>query len=96
MDSESQKRFDEITAKGPDALDEGEKDFVRARRGYLSKEQAEKFAEILDGSEPSNPYEKLSLAKLKKAAKDRDIEVADEDNREAIIAALTEADAAGQ
>jgi flagellar biosynthesis chaperone FliJ len=41
------ERLQQITAKEPHALSSEEKAFLLARRSYLSKEQKEKFSDIL-------------------------------------------------
>ena len=50
MDKDSQAEFDRIVAIEPAALSEGDQAFLKARRDYLTAEQAEIFASIL--SEP--------------------------------------------
>lgn len=47
MDEQSKATFDEIVAKEPAALSDSEKDFLRARRSYLSAEQRSVFAEVI-------------------------------------------------
>lgn len=47
MDEQSQKVFDEIVAKEPNALTEADIGFLKARRSYLSEEQRSKFKEVL-------------------------------------------------
>jgi hypothetical protein len=51
MDSESQKKFDEAVRKEPAALSDAEKDFLRARAGYLTNEQLHRFAEVLNSDQ---------------------------------------------
>lgn len=48
MDSRSRKLFDAIVKKELEALTKGDKLFLRARRSYLSMEQVEKFASVLE------------------------------------------------
>jgi hypothetical protein len=50
MNPEAKAEFDRIVELGPDQITEDEKDFIRARRSYLSEEQKHVFAEILEGS----------------------------------------------
>ena len=47
MDKESRKIFDKIIAKDPELLTKNEKEFLRARSSYLTKEQTKQFASIL-------------------------------------------------
>lgn len=54
MDQESKARLDEITAKELAALTEDDKAFMRARSSYLTGDQREVFAEVLDQNAASN------------------------------------------
>ena len=47
------KQINELVEKEPAALTEGERVFLRARRSYLTQEQADKFAEVLGNKKPS-------------------------------------------
>lgn len=48
MDQESEKLLAEITAKEPAALSDADLSFLRARQSYLSRDDAEKFASVLE------------------------------------------------
>jgi hypothetical protein len=47
MNPEAQAEFDRIVSIEPAGLSEAEKDFLRARRDYLSKEQEAVYADVL-------------------------------------------------
>lgn len=47
MDIQSRTMLDEILAKEPAALTDGDKAFLRARQDYLSGEQRNVYAEVL-------------------------------------------------
>jgi hypothetical protein len=53
MDPESEKLLTEIIAMEPAALSDAHIAFLRARQSYLSKDDAEKFASVLEESPPS-------------------------------------------
>jgi hypothetical protein len=48
MDTESKKNFDRIVNLEPEALSEGDVVFLKARRSYLTKDEEEKFKDLLD------------------------------------------------
>jgi hypothetical protein len=47
MDDSSRKQLDEILKKEPAALTEGDKAVLRARESYLTADQKEVYAEVL-------------------------------------------------
>lgn len=69
MDQESEKKFNEIIANGPDSITEPEAEFLRARRSYLSEEQRVIFKDALslkeEASEESEPSKNEKKAKSK-------------------------------
>ena len=46
MDEQSRKMLDEVLAQEPAALTDADKDFLRARRSYLTEEQRHVYAEV--------------------------------------------------
>jgi hypothetical protein len=59
MNPESQIEFDRIVATEPAALSDADKEFIRARRSYLSEEQKAVYAEVLAEVQESAPRPKL-------------------------------------
>jgi len=49
MNPKAQQMFDTIVAKSVLDLTPAEADFLKARRDYLTSDQKEKFAEVLEG-----------------------------------------------
>lgn len=61
MNEEAKKRLEELCAKEPQELNDDQKRFIFARRTYLSGDQKEKFAKVMEEVEEAN------LSKDKKA-----------------------------
>lgn len=51
MDLRSQEYFDSILKKEPEALNQDEKTFLWARRGYLKKSQLEEYEDVIKPKE---------------------------------------------
>lgn len=51
MNPEAQEVLNGILQKDPSNLTRIEREFLRARAGYLKKSQAEEYAEVLEGTE---------------------------------------------
>ena len=97
MDPESQKRFDEITAKDVASLTEAELAFLRARSPYLTTDQREVFADVLEetaGTPGTKPYSKMTLAELQDTAASKNVVLEDGDKKAQVIEKLEAADAA--
>jgi hypothetical protein len=90
MDQESRKRFNEIVAKEANALSAGDIAFLRARRDYLTADQEEEFADVLEPSAAEKPLEEYTEKALAKLAKSLDIDPKDFDDNEQLIAAIRE------
>lgn len=67
MDEQSQKTLAEITAKEPAALTESEVAFLRARRGYLTEVEKDRFAEFLAEAKTDEAPKKGKQAKTDEA-----------------------------
>lgn len=83
MDKVSQERLDEILSKDPEELNEDQKSFLRARRGYLKKSQLEEYKSVINDSPkeqtPLESYTELleqakSLGYVGKRLKRRELE----------------------
>lgn len=58
MDAKSQERLNNILTRDPHELNEDERAFLRARRGYLKKSQLEEYKEVINSDpEPKTPLE---------------------------------------
>jgi len=80
MDPKSQETFDRIVSLDPESLTDQDRDFLRARRSYLTPAQEKAFAGVLDseGDAPSEkPLAKMNLAELTAKAKELGVEVAE-------------------
>jgi RNA binding exosome subunit len=66
MDNTSRAKFDEILRKEPAALTPGDREFLRARKSYLTVDQQKAYAEVLEVSEPDeDPVEPEASAEEK-------------------------------
>lgn len=94
MDPKSKEMLDEILAKEPAALTDSDKGFLRSRRSYLNEEQRTVYAEILaDVPDAPEDLSTMSLAKLKKLAKERELDFDKNTTQEELVALLSEAPA---
>lgn len=78
MDEVSKEKLNRITSTDPEALTEGDKKFLRARRSYLNKTNKKKFEGVLKAKEVKpevvkDPLE-VSLKDLKMLARDYGID----------------------
>lgn len=86
MDPKTQEMFDTIIAMDQDSLTNEQKGFLMARRSYFNDEQRKRYADMIklheagkllvdDTEEDENDLSTLSLASLKKVAKDEGVDV---------------------
>jgi len=75
MDVLSKKKLEEILEKSPESLADTEKDFLKARRSYLTKKQQEDYADIFGKEEKKKTsLEELTKAQLEEKCKEAGIE----------------------
>lgn len=74
IDTQSEKMLAEIVRKAPQELVKEEQEFLRARRSYLTRDQAEKFADILEDEAAEKPLKKMTAEEL--AAKAQELGIA--------------------
>lgn len=85
MDPKSQEIFDEIVAMDQEALNDDQKGFLMARRGYFNDEQKKRYADMIkaheDGTlfkgtdEDENDLSTLKLPALKAIAEEEGVNV---------------------
>lgn len=85
MDQKSQEMFDEILSLDQETLNDEQKGFLMARRGYFNDEQKKRYAEMIklheagklfaSTEEDESDLTTLSLAKLKDIAKEEGVDV---------------------
>ncbi len=85
MDKQSQEMFDAIVAMDQEVLNDEQKGFLMARRGYFNDEQRKRYADMIKlhesgklfktKDEDESDLSTLSLKTLKKVAKDEDVDV---------------------
>jgi hypothetical protein len=90
MDKLSQERLAEILRKEPKALSQGEIDILRARESYLSADQKDVYAEVLEVKKADKPLEELTERQLARLAKSLELDPNDFDTPETLIAAIRE------
>lgn len=66
MDETSRQVLDEILAQEPAALTDADKDFLRARRSYLTEEQRHVYADVLAEDQTFEPDTEGRRKKAKK------------------------------
>ena len=65
MDETSQKHFNQILKKDPEALDEDEIAFLRARQAYLKAIQLEEYTKVLKINQTSAETETVKTTNAK-------------------------------
>lgn len=85
MDNKSQEMFDALIAMDQESLNDEQKGFLMARRGYFNDEQKKRYAGMIklheegklfaDKDEDESDLNTLSLATLKKVAKEEGVDV---------------------
>jgi hypothetical protein len=85
MDQQTQEMFDQLIAMDQESLNDEQKGFLMARRGYFNDEQRKRYASMIEAhekgtlvgkkGEDENDLSTLSLAKLKAIAKEEEVEV---------------------
>lgn len=95
MDEQSKATLDAILAQEPAALTDADKDFLRARRSYLSEEQKAVYAEVLaEGQEPEKEgYSKMKKGELQAELKAREIPFEDSYKNPILVKMLEQSDA---
>lgn len=84
MDQDTQNMFDEIVAMDQEALNDDQKGFLMARRGYFNDEQKKRYSKMIElheagklvsaREEDENDLSTLSLASLKAVAKEEEVD----------------------
>lgn len=92
MDDTSKKKLDEITAKEPAALTEGDIVFLKARRSYLTADQLTRYAEVLGQSdeEEEKALNEMTRAELEDVAKELGLDPDEYAKKADLIAAIEE------
>ena len=97
MDQESQQLFDTLRKTDPEGWSKANRDFMNARRDYLSEEEVEAFGLGEESSKSSaKPYSKMTVEELKAIAAEKNVEIAETDKKADLVAKLEAADSASQ
>jgi hypothetical protein len=85
MDTQSQAMFDELVAMDQEVLNDEQKGFLMARRGYFNDEQRKRYADMIKAHEAGKLFapkvedeadlETLSVKKLQAIAKAEGVDV---------------------
>ncbi len=89
MNKEAQEIFDNLLRKPQDQFSEDDKAFLRARRTYLTKAQAEEFAPIIEEA-PQEP--ELTVVQLKEKLTELNVEFNPKAKKPELQALLAEAE----
>lgn len=98
MDETTKALFDEIIAMDQETLNDEQKGFLMARRGYFNDEQKKRYADMIKLHEAGKLFKKkeededdlstLSMASLKKVAKAEDVNINKLKSEKEIIKAI--------
>lgn len=85
MDQKSQEVFDQLIAMDQESLNDDQKGFLMARRGYFNDEQRKRYSKMIEAhekgtlfgkkAEDENDLSTLKLPALKKIAEEEGVEV---------------------
>lgn len=85
MDQQTQEMFDQLVAMDQDSLNDEQKGFLMARRGYFNDEQRKRYADMIakhekgtlvgKKAEDENDLSTLKLARLKEIATEEGVDV---------------------
>lgn len=90
MDAQTETYLKGLLALEPEALNDEQIAFLRARRSYLTGEQAEKFAGVLEEGKQEVELEAKSRKELDEIAVSLGLDPKDYPNKGAIAAAIKE------